>query len=160
MKESLFGSIQFDVADSECLDLFAGSGNLGIEAISRGAAHTFFVDHDRRCTQLIASNLKLVGFSNRATVLLSEAASALDRFAREGRRFDIVFLDPPYALGLIPDILNTLVGSRLLREHAIVVAEHSADTEFTVTDAFTVQTHKRFHDTAITILRAREARHE
>lgn len=158
VKESLFGSIQFDLGDAFCLDLFAGSGNLGIEAISRGAGHTVFVDHDRKCTSLISSNLKLVGFSDKATVIFSDAFSALERFSREKRQFDIVFLDPPYALGLIPDVLKALLELDLLAPHAIIVAEHSVDTELTPPETLKVQTNKRFHDTAVTIMRVREVR--
>lgn len=156
VKESFFGSIQFDIGDSECLDLFAGSGNLGIEAISRGARHAVFVDRDKKCTAIIQSNLKLVGFQDRANVLLSDADSALYNLSRAGKRFDIVFLDPPYDDGLIPGVLEALLNLNLLRKNAIVVAEHRIDNDITPPDAYTVQTNKRFHDTQVTILRSKE----
>lgn len=153
VKESLFGSIQFDIGDAYCLDLFAGSGNLGIEAISRGAKHAVFVDCNRRCTALIESNLKLLNFKDKATVITSDAQAALKRFQGEGRRFDIVFLDPPYALGLIPGVIDSLLNYGLLSGHAIIVSEHAVETELIAPNGLIIQTTKRFGDTAVTIMR-------
>lgn len=98
VKEALFSAIQFDIEGRRVLDLFAGSGQLGIEALSRGAAGCVFVDKNPEAALVIRRNLKAAGFSAGTQVLSLEAASYL---AHAKDVFDLVFLDPPYAAGLL-----------------------------------------------------------
>ena len=103
VKESLFSAIQFDIEGRRVLDLFAGSGQLGIEALSRGASGCVFVDKNTEAVKIIRRNLQNTGLSSAAQVLGTDALSYL---TRPGDRFDLVFLDPPYAAELLLPALN------------------------------------------------------
>lgn len=103
VKEAMFSAIQFDIEGRRVLDLFAGSGQLGIEALSRGAAGCVFVDQNPACVEIIRRNLKAAGLTANTQVLAQDAASYLMRLRD---RFDLVFLDPPYAAGLLESALR------------------------------------------------------
>lgn len=105
VKEAEFSIIQFHIADARVLDLFAGSGQLGIEALSRGARRAVFVESDRRVAEILRRNLKNTGLSERADLRLSDALSFLEL---SDEIFDLVFLDPPYGKGLIQRALPLL----------------------------------------------------
>ena len=109
VKESLFSIIQFDIEGRRVLDLFAGTGQLGIEALSRGAAECVFIDRRADAVKLIQENLALC-------------------YLRSGEKFDIVFLDPPYASGLLQQALTDIAAFDICRSHGIIVAESAADT--------------------------------
>ena len=105
VKEGLFSAIQFDIEGRRAVDLFAGSGQLGIEALSRGAAGCIFIDRNAEAAEVIRRNLKAAGLYASAHVLTTDAMLFLER-GRE--RFDLAFLDPPYASGLLPEALARL----------------------------------------------------
>ena len=118
VKESLFSAIQFDVEGRRVLDLFAGSGQLGIEALSRGAASCVFVDRSTECVQLIRRNLQHTGLTASAQVVGTDALSYL---TRPKERFDLVFLDPPYAAGLLLPALEKVAP--LVNDGGIILCE-------------------------------------
>ena len=124
VKEGIFNAIQFNVEGARVLDLFAGTGQLGIEALSRGAAHCTFVDRRSDAVKLVRENLELCGLSDRAQVLAGDAMAYLA--ARSGR-FDLIFLDPPYAADLLERAIETIARFDILNEHGIIVAESPAD---------------------------------
>ena len=128
------------------LDLFAGSGALGIEALSRGAEHATFVDHDRAARTAVSANLATCGFDDRARVV----ASAWDRFltdaTRAGDRFDLVLLDPPYGFEPWAELLAALPAD-------LVVAESGREVE--APEGWEVLRSKRYGRTHVTILEAR-----
>lgn len=124
VKESLFSAIQFDIEGRRVLDLFAGSGQLGIEALSRGAAGCVFVDKNTEAVQVIRRNLQHTGLAEKSQVLGTDALSYL---TRPGDRFDLVFLDPPYASELILPVLEKVAP--LVNDGGILVCETSAETE-------------------------------
>ena len=104
------------------LDLFAGSGQLGLEALSRGASHATFVDNSRAASDIIIENAKKAGLFELCRVSASDYASALRGNA--GREsYDIVFIDPPYDSMLVPDALRLLVSGKMLAPHSVVVCE-------------------------------------
>ena len=105
---------------SAFLDLFAGTGGIGIEALSRGAEQVVFVDDSRKSLDAVRHNLEQAGVSGRAQVIASKAESFLKR---TGERFDILFLDPPYSMDLAP-LLAQIAGTQVLAPEGIVVAEH------------------------------------
>ena len=128
-KETLFNVLMPYVAGSRFLDLFAGSGGIGIEALSRGAAHATFVDNNRKAVRVIEENLQFTKLADRAEVLCRDAALALR--ALSGRRsFDLIFLDPPYDKGLEKEILFLLPTLDLAAGDAITVVEASLATDF------------------------------
>ena len=123
VKEAVFNIIQFDIEGRRVLDLFAGTGQLGIEALSRGAAAAVFVDELGDAAKLVRDNIKAMGFENRATVVRSDALAYL----RQGGRFDVIFLDPPYETGFIEKALNTIIEFDILKENGIIVCETKED---------------------------------
>lgn len=122
VKESLFSIIDEYIMDSTVLDLFAGSGALGIEAISRGAKKTYFVDLNPRAKNVIQQNLK--GVKEDYLIDISDYALALDKYALMGVKFDIVFLDPPYKSDFGEQAIRLLANKNLLNNGAIVCFEY------------------------------------
>ena len=121
VKESIFNIIQFDVEGRRVLDLFAGTGQLGIEALSRGAREAVFVDSSREAVRVIEKNLAAAGFKDRARVVGADFAGYL----RAGREtFDIAFLDPPYREGLMERALE-LVSVRMA-PGGVILCEHGS----------------------------------
>lgn len=125
VKESLFGIIQDYLQDSVCLDLFAGSGSLGIEALSNGAFKVYFVDNNKKCIYILRKNLTNIKEEN--VIVNDDYLLALDNFINTKVKFDIIFLDPPYNLNCIADILNIIDKNELLNEDGIVVCEYEYD---------------------------------
>lgn len=121
VKEALFSMIQFEIEDKRVLDLFAGSGQLGIEALSRGAASCTFVENNKKAEQVVKANIENCGFSSVADVVLCDAAAFLSRI----NRFDVAFLDPPYKKGLIEKCMPGLV--KLMSDDGIIVCETSKE---------------------------------
>jgi 16S rRNA (guanine(966)-N(2))-methyltransferase RsmD len=108
------------------LDLYAGSGALGIEALSRGAVSASFVERDSRALSALHRNLRELGFSGRARVVSGSVVNALQRLAQETDRppFGWVFVDPPYAGGEVEPVLSILSGGQLLAQGAVIIVEH------------------------------------
>lgn len=124
VKESLFNIIQFEIEGRNVLDLFGGTGQLGIEALSRGAERCTFVDRRREAAALIRENLKATGFDGSARVVQGDALSFL---ASCGEKFDVVFLDPPYQTDLLDRALDAMIRFDILREHGIIICESALD---------------------------------
>ena len=119
VKEAVFGSLQFDLPGSHVLDLFSGSGNLGLEAASRGASLVVCNDQSPACAQLIRKNARDLRLMERVTVLQFDYRVAIERLTASGVRFDFAFLDPPYASGFgvhaAADELQAVPGVMRLR---------------------------------------------
>ena len=123
VKEAIFNIIQFDVEGARVLDLFAGTGQLGIEALSRGAEHVVFVDSNPAATKLISENIKTCKFESEATVLTRDAIT----FLSSGEKFDIVIVDPPYDTEIVDKALSKIIEFDKLNEHGIIICETKAD---------------------------------
>ncbi len=121
VKEAVFNIIQFDIEGRRVLDLFAGTGQLGIEALSRGAAEAVFVDRDREAVRIVRDNLKTCGLQ--AAVRQEDALSAL----RREEKFDLIFVDPPYDAGLYADVLETIKSVDKLTDGGIIICEARRD---------------------------------
>ena len=124
IKESLFAMIQDDIVDSVCLDLFAGSGNLGIEALSNGSELCYFVDNNKKCFDAINKNLS--GIEN-GKVLNKDYSDALSYFKNNNIKFNIIFLDPPYNLNCLDDVLNKIIEYNLLESDGLIICEYEFD---------------------------------
>lgn len=124
VKESLFGMLQFRIAGTAVLDLFSGSGNLGLEAASRGANPVVCNDHDRACAALIRSNAEMLGLDEAVRVLCLDCAAALRQLHREGAVFDTILLDAPYASGLSELAAKQALDLGLVRLGGLIIIEH------------------------------------
>ena len=150
VKESLFSIIQFDIEGRRVLDLFAGTGQLGIEALSRGAAECVFIDRRADAVKLIQENLALCRLADRARVRQGDALPYL----RSGEKFDIVFLDPPYAEVFLENALKRISEIDILTDGGIIICERPV--EKALADDFPGLTHWRdykYGKTAVTIFR-------
>lgn len=131
IKETLFNMIHTYLYDINFLDLFSGSGAIGIEAISRGAKKAVFVENNRFALDCIRQNLKAAKLQEQGEVLGMDVLSALKTLEGRGEVFDIIFLDPPYKIGLEQEVLNYLENSKLVGEDTIIIVEAWKDTDFT-----------------------------
>lgn len=128
IKETLFNILQDDVPGCEFLDLFSGSGGIGIEALSRGANHATFVEFAKEALACIRINLNKTKLSEQATVLPIEVTYAISKLEKQGSVFDIVYADPPYRKGFEEKILSLLANSKIVRPGSLVVIEASRET--------------------------------
>lgn len=128
LRETLFNIISSRVADSRFLDICAGSGAVGIEALSRGASHVTFIENSRLASAVIQSNLNTIGITENATIIVRDAPAALRHLDSSDEEFDLVFFDPPYASGIYDHVLKRLGGGRLLSSEGLVIVEHLAKT--------------------------------
>ncbi|MDF2838670.1 MAG: rRNA ((966)-N(2))-methyltransferase RsmD [Evtepia sp.] len=124
VKEAIFSVIQFEVEGRRVLDLFGGTGQMGIEALSRGAAHCVFVDIRREAVQLIRENLKHTGLEDRAEVIQGDYLSYL---MQSKETFDLVFLDPPYESEMIKKALQTITSIDKISQNGIIVCENGSN---------------------------------
>lgn len=129
IKETLFNIIQMDVPEASFLDLFAGSGAIGLEALSRGAKDAVFVENNKKAAACIEDNIRFTKFTEQSTLMKTDVLTALCQL--EGRRhFDIVFMDPPYGNESEKEVLTYLAKSELIDEDSLLIVEMSDHTEF------------------------------
>ena len=153
VKESIFNLIQSYVINADVLDMFAGSGALSFEAVSRGANSAVLVDCDKNSVAVINKNIRALGFENVCKVL---NMSCFDYVSTTANKFDIIFLDPPYNKGFIEPALSAISDRSLLAEDGIIVLE-SDDTDFKSEVAgLEVIKQKRYGRTFITIYKAKD----
>lgn len=130
IKETLFNILQMDIQGSNFLDLFAGSGAIGIEALSRGAASCVFSDNSKKACECIRTNLKNTRLQDKAIVMETDVITAINRLNTKGIVYDIVFMDPPYKLGIEDVILKALYNSQLIDEYSIIIIEAIKNRDF------------------------------
>ena len=153
VKESLFGIIQFEISGKRVLDLFAGSGSLGLEAISRGAEFAYFCDLSRAASKVVKENIQKLGFTDRAKVYECSFEAAITAIARSGQLIDIVFIDPPYSAGIYTRALTALKESAILAQGAILIAEHAPGLPPDIPAGLAVYNSRRYGDVSLTFIR-------
>ncbi len=121
-KEAVFSMLQFDLEGREVLDLFAGSGQMGLEAVSRGAASATFVDKAKDASAIISKNIEKTKLQDSCRLLCSDVSDYIKAF-RGRKKYDIVFIDPPYAIRAVAPTLKALLDAEMLKETSIIVAE-------------------------------------
>ncbi|MCI8514865.1 MAG: 16S rRNA (guanine(966)-N(2))-methyltransferase RsmD [Lachnospiraceae bacterium] len=129
IKETLFNILGPAIPGCRFLDLFSGSGAIGIEALSRGAEEAVFVEHDKKAAVCLRENLAFTRLADRAVILETDVLSALERLTREGTCFDLIFLDPPYGKLWEKKVLEALSKSGLLASEGRIVVEASLETD-------------------------------
>ena len=151
IREALFDKIGFKVNDAIFLDLFAGTGACGIEAISRNAKQVFFVDLNREAINIIKKNLQNINAQN-AVVQQSDFASAIKTFAKQNLQFDIVFLDPPYMSNYAENAIELLIQNNLLATDFLLVWEHNKSKNEYILNKFPSSNTKKYGDKFLTYL--------
>ena len=124
VKESIFNIIKTDLYDSIVIDLFAGSGSLGIEALSRDAGKAYFIDNNKNSIRLIRQNLGKTGLINNSEIVHMDALNGIIMLSEHGVKADIIFLDPPYLKGFIEPVLETISFYNILQPDGIIIVEH------------------------------------
>jgi 16S rRNA (guanine966-N2)-methyltransferase len=150
VREALFSSLGERVRGAAVLDLFGGTGALAIEALSRGAASAVIAEQNPRTADVIAQNLERTRLAERARIVRGDALKALPRLASQGQRFDLVFIDPPYASDLAERALSGLAEHGLLADGATVVVERERRKVLPEVPGLAVSAEKAYGDTALT----------
>ena len=152
VKESIFSMIQGHVEAAVVLDLFAGTGNLGLEALSQGAKRAIFVEKERLPLRALLRNIDLCGFRDRAEVISRDAEIALKLLRRRAEKVDLVFIDPPYGSGYVGKTLRFISAHDMVNAGGTVVIEHSSgETPSDQWGRFSLRRQKRHGDTTISI---------
>jgi 16S rRNA (guanine(966)-N(2))-methyltransferase RsmD len=154
IKESIFNILNFRIPGSEILDLFAGTGNMGLEAISRGAKSSVFVDLRKVSIDTINKNIETLGFTSQSKVIMSEAEKALLCLSSKGYSFDIIFCDPPYHMGLDIPAMELIESKRLLKRDGILIVRHHQKTKLPETlGAIEMYRQKKYGDCIVSFYR-------
>lgn len=149
----MFNLLAGDVADCSVLDLFAGTGALGIEALSRGASYAVFVDRSVKSIQVIRKNISACGLEDRSKILRRDISRDINSLKSIGRRYDLVFMDPPYHKDLVRRTLSSIAENDILIPEARIVIEHGMEEPIDEKIRyFEVLKQKRYGKTLVTIL--------
>lgn len=151
VKESVFASIQDYLDGAVVLDLFAGSGNLGIEAISNGANKAYFVDCNKVCIRTINDNIRNFNIEKNCVVLEKDYKKAIEWIGEKGIKFDIIFIDPPYKYSIKNELLNLILDYEILNNNGIVVFEYQNDEELSFDGEFELLKNKKYGDKYVSI---------
>lgn len=151
VREAVFNMLQGHCLDARVLDLFSGSGAMGFEALSRGAEFVVFCDAAREALEIIRGNAVLLNVVSRSLILAMDWQAALDCQADAGRRFDLIFLDPPYGMGT-DEILQRIAGLNLLNMDGRIILEHSSAIHPHIPEMFSLFRHRAYGEAALSIL--------
>jgi 16S rRNA (guanine966-N2)-methyltransferase len=153
VKESIFNILQDEIVGKVVLDLFAGTGNLGIEALSRGAKKTIFIEKGRQALRLIQRNLTQFGLEERSEILPKDANRAIGILKQKGESFDLILMDPPYLKGLIQKTLMKLNSHQIYHKDSILVIEHNRREPLSIVmEGWNLIRQRRIGDTLISFL--------
>lgn len=153
VKESIFAMIQFDIAGAVFVDLFAGSGAMGIEAVSRGAREVIFCDSSRKSVELIKKNVAFVGFDDEDaySIIEGDHRSALKKL--KGKRADFIFLDPPYKDKPLEEILSLCESESVIAEDGLVIYEHLYSDKIAVANSgFEIKKSKKYGSIGVEVI--------
>jgi len=155
VRENLFNILQRKTWDAKVLDLFSGTGALSLEALSRGAAEAVLVDIDRAANACQKLNTQKLGFDSQARILLMDWQQAVRQLAAAGEKFDLIFLDPPYAMHDMTDVMEALIP--LLAEEATVIVEHEARVMPATADGYEMYDSRKYGYVGVSFFRRVEA---
>lgn len=153
VRESLFNILRGSLEDARVLDLFAGTGALSLEALSRGAAEAALVDTDRAACEAIRANIERVGVGERCQLIRRDYRQAMDALCAAGRRFDLVFIDPPYRMENTGEMCAALYEKGLLSPNCVLVVEHRRGKAPRLDARFEAYDLRKYGDTEITFVR-------
>lgn len=142
VKEAIFNMIQFDIEGSLVLDLFAGSGSLSIESVSRGAMKSIAVDKSPEAIKIITGNLETIGINN-VSVVKADVIEYIQRM--KGTKFDFIFMDPPFALfDIYEKVFNAILESDLLKDQSLIILETKNPAKIVIPEGLTIQKQRKY----------------
>ena len=154
VREAIFNIVQTEIYQALFLDLYAGTGAVGLEALSRGAEKVYFVENNNIRAKAIMDYIHRLGLDDRASVYQEEAEAFLNRAVRTGLKFDIIFVDPPYMSGEIDKVLPNIVEDNILKDEGCLLVEHSSKTALPENiQNLKLAKNYRYGDTMITLYR-------
>jgi len=154
VRESLFNIIRWDVQEARVLDLFAGTGALSLEAISRGASEAVLIDMDRAACDAIKKNMESTRLGQCCRLIARDYRQAMDQLAREGQKFDVVFIDPPYKMENTGEMCAALYDKGLLQKPFLILVEHRRGMAPLLDERFEAFDLRKYGDTEITFVRS------
>ena len=155
VKEAIFSMLDNQTIDAKVLDLFAGSGALGIEALSNGAAWIDFVDNNKQAIKVINKNCSKLKVDN-YTIIFGDYQKVLTDLKRQGKQYNLIFLDPPYRLMIINELLKTIITNNIIEKNGIIICECSNEEQVLLEYLnFEQEKNKKYGKTKITIFRGR-----
>jgi len=157
IKETIFNILSPYIENSTVLDVFAGTGSLGIEALSRGGKSATFIENNKGCSDIIKSNLEFTGYNNVSDVIYMSVAAAIKMLSQNNAKFDMIFMDPPYCKNFIASTLQNLIINGIISSEGIVVIERSVNeklfsTDFPFEDYLILKREESFKETIISFL--------
>lgn len=152
VKESLFAIIQNNIPESIVLDLFSGSGNLAIEALSQGSKYAYLVDSNKKATNYIIKNLQNIRIEN-AEVINMDYKKALEHLAKKNVKLDLIFLDPPYKTNYIEESIKLIEKYQLLNEDGLIICENDSLDRIIYSNKFTSVKERKYGDKWVVILK-------
>jgi len=156
IKETLFNIIAPDLLECRFLDLFSGTGAIGIEALSRGAEKAVFVDYSSESRKIIDYNLTHTKLTEKAKVYTEKVSVIIEKLAKENQKFDIIFMDPPYKKGLAEETLNLIKEKNILFQEGYIIAEHETAGELIIPQGFEIFKEKIYKKTTMTFIQRME----
>ncbi|NMA96083.1 MAG: 16S rRNA (guanine(966)-N(2))-methyltransferase RsmD [Clostridiales bacterium] len=126
VKEAVFNMISHRLTESVVLDIFAGSGNLGFEALSRGSSRVTFIDNDIRAVRIIDKNARMLECLRDIHIIKKEASRAIESLSNINCIFDIIFMDPPYAKKMEIETLEAIIRADIIKERGLIIVEHAS----------------------------------
>lgn len=124
VKESLFSIIAKDIPDARFLDLFSGTGNIALEALSRGAKRAVMIEKDQEAIKYIIKNINNLGYDTKSRAYKNEVVRAVEILGRKGEKFDVIFMDPPYKEELCTKVIHAIAKSNILADEGKIICEH------------------------------------
>lgn len=157
IKEAIFNIIQIYVPDAVTIDVFAGTGSLGLEAASRGAREVYLIDKSPVTFPLLKQNIENLHFEDNCYALNTDAYSALRNFASKGKVFDLIFIDPPYLKNLIPEAIRIVDENNMLHKDGIIVTKIDSSEEiFEGTKNIKMYDKRKYGNTTVCLYRIEE----
>lgn len=152
VKESLFATIQEYIKESTVLDLFSGSGNLAIEALSEGAKYAYLVDHNKKAVDIINRNIKNIGIAN-CKVLNMDYKQSIKYLNANNIKFDLIFLDPPYKTDYIEESIKLIDKYNILSEEGLIICESDNINKIVYSNKYELKKEKKYSDKYVVILK-------
>lgn len=156
VKESIF-NILFSIEGLEVLDVFAGTGSIGLEAVSRGAKRAVFVDKSREAVGIIKENIKRCRFEKETKIIPKDVRTALPKLAEKGDKFDLIFVDPPYLKDLVVQTINKIHRLELLTDSGTIITEHHPKEPIEgLVEGLTISDQRKYGQTTVTFVQHSE----